>query len=84
MGHKIEKRSQENTIGFATKKWAIFELGSFDFYGFDYNEKYVILVNYDGEFVIGHKYANCISIGSVAPRTFSTFSEAAEYCDKSI
>lgn len=74
----IETRNEMNTLGTCTNEWAVFNLSEYEYYGFDYSNEAVILVNYDGKFIIGKKYSNCISIDSGFIREFDTFAEAKE------
>lgn len=74
----ITKRNETDILGTCAHEWAIFSLGGHEFYGFDFSDKAVILVNYDGKFIIGKKYKNCISIGSSVVREFDTFREAKD------
>lgn len=74
----IEKRNETNILGTCTNEWAVFNISGYEFYGFDFNNNAVILVNYDGKFIIGKKYKNCISIGSSVVREFDTFKEAKD------
>lgn len=72
---KIEKRSQENLLGSHTGEWCIFVM-SHEFYGLDYSDNAVILVNARGKFVVGKKYKNCISLGSGYVAEHNTIEEA--------
>lgn len=79
--YNIKRTSDENRLGKATKEWAIFELRYFEYYGYDYSDKAVILLNADGKFIIGRKFKNCISIGSGIIMEFDTFEEACNFID---
>lgn len=79
---RIEKRSQENLLGSHTGEWCVFEIGSYDFYGLDYSDTAVILLNVDGRFITGEKYANCILITDIRESACKTIEEAMERADK--
>lgn len=65
-----------------SKEWKIFKLMNFDFYGFDYSDKAVILLNADGKFIIGRKFKNCISLGAGIVMEFETFEKACKFIDE--
>lgn len=44
--------------------------------GYDVNETMVILENAEGRFILGHKYDNCISIGSIPCREYERLEDA--------
>lgn len=53
-----------------------FDLGNgFKFDGYDYNEKFVIIINADNKYIIGKKFTNCISIGSGMVIEYNTLEE---------
>ena len=73
---EIIAREEKGTLGSHTGEWAIFSLSGFQFYGNDIDDEYVILVNGVGNFIIGKKYPNCISVGSEEIKEFRTFIDA--------
>lgn len=71
---------QNEVFGKCTNEWAIFKM-FYDFYGLDYSQNFVILINKDGKFIIGEKYKNCISIGSGFVAEYPTLEEAKQVVD---
>ena len=78
----IKIREENNTLGNHDGEWAIFNLSGFQYYGNDYNDQYVILINGSGKFIIGKKFQNCISIDSGIVTEYDSFADAENAIEK--
>lgn len=72
---KIKRKKEEGLKGKKSNEWCIFKLAICEFFGHDCDEDYVILVNGRGKFIIGKKFANCISLGEYVSE-YNTYSDA--------
>ncbi|GEM_PF-5538327 len=54
----------------------------FEFFAIKINNDYAALINADGEFFLGKKYANCLLTGGGLARDYDSFAEAEEAAQK--
>ena len=48
------------------------------------SENYAVFINADGKFTCAKAYKNCLTLGPMAVREFSTFDEAVKNCNDDI